>query len=520
MSEVPARPSRPDPAQMSAVGRGAMISTSHPAASAAGVAALRAGGSAVDAYLAAAAVQTVVEPTMTTLGGGLMVAVYDPATGAGRMVAAAGGLPAAEDGDLDEAGRWSGRTVVTPGWVLGAHAAWSKWGRLGWAELFSGALTAAREGFTVDQLLWGWAFECRTVAGRYAAGRRVWFPDGHMFGVGEVLRQPELAETIGKLAEQGPSYFYEGEFARRYVETARAAGGRITLDDMAAGAAADVALPVLPVAGGYELHTTGSLYALMLSMAGIGGLGRRGRPDEDPESLYLLMRIVEEAWHYGLSISGDPFSGKSPLDAMADAVSPEVAERLWRQVESGPPRPFDAMNMGTNAIVVVDGSGMIAYGTHSATSTPFGVGLMVDGVVVTRPITLFTERWAPIPMGWGTSLLAVRDGRPVLAAGSPSVSALQNVLQNSVNILERGMDPAESVRQPMFGAARYPSRRPMVESTMGEQAITEVERRGLGITRVSPWEPEMGSFQAVHIRPDGTLHGVADPRRLGRAAGY
>ncbi|WP_283136406.1 gamma-glutamyltransferase [Rhizohabitans arisaemae] len=519
MSEVPARPSRPDPAQVSAVGRGAMISTSHPAASAAGVAALRAGGSAVDAYLAAAAVQTVVEPTMTTLAGTMSMTVYDPATGESRFIHHLGHVPAAEDGDLDEAGRWSGRTVVTPGWVLAAHTAWSKWGRLGWAELFTDALTAAREGFTVDQLLWGWAFECRTVAGRYAAGRQVWFPDGHMFRVGEVLRQPALARTIEQLAEQGPSYFYEGEFARRYVETARAAGGRITLDDMAAGSAHDTALPVLPVAGGYELHTTGSLYALMLSMAGIGGLGRRGRPDEDPESLYLLMRIVEEAWHHGLTFNNGAF--RLPhREEMVEAVTPEVAEKMWRQVESGPPRPFDPMNLGTNAIVAVDESGMIAHGAHSATSTPFGVGLMVDGVIVPRPMFLCADPVIPVPVGWATSMLAVRDGRPVFAAASPSISALQNVLQNSVNVLERGMDPAESVWQPMFGASGYPSRRPMVESTMGEHVLAEVERRGIGITRVSPWEPELGSCQAVHIRPDGTLHGVADPRRLGRAAGY
>ncbi|MEV0389350.1 gamma-glutamyltransferase, partial [Nonomuraea sp. NPDC050643] len=130
MTPVPARPSRPNPAHVAAQGRNGMISTSHPAATQAGLAALRRGGSAVDAYLAAAAVQTVVEPTMTTLAGGLVVTVYDPATGRSRAMAGVGVQPAAEDGDLDEAARRSGRTVVTPGWVRGAHAAWQEWGRL------------------------------------------------------------------------------------------------------------------------------------------------------------------------------------------------------------------------------------------------------------------------------------------------------------------------------------------------------------------------------------------------------
>jgi len=133
---------------------------------------------------------------------------------------------------------------------------------------------------------------------------------------------------------------------------------------------------------------------------------------------------------------------------------------------------------------------------------------------VPRPANLI------VPAGGGTSLLALRDGRPVLATGAPSASLLQNIFQTSVNVLERGMDLVESVGQPMFGASVYPSRRPMVEATMGERTIAEVEKRGIGLWSVSPWEPEMGSAQAVSFDPDGTLRGVADPRRLGRAAGH
>jgi len=130
------RPSRPDPASVSATAGKAMISTSHPLATEAGLAALRRGGSAVDAYLAAAAVQTVIEPTMTSLGGGIGLTIYDPSTGKSRAVGAAAGLPAAEKGGpLDDDAYWSGRTVTVPGWVSGAHSAWKRWGKLKWAEL-------------------------------------------------------------------------------------------------------------------------------------------------------------------------------------------------------------------------------------------------------------------------------------------------------------------------------------------------------------------------------------------------
>ncbi|MFI6541218.1 gamma-glutamyltransferase [Nonomuraea sp. NPDC050547] len=511
MSGVPARPARPDPEHMSATGGKGMISTSHPAASSAGVAVLRRGGSAVDAYLAAAAVQTVVEPTMTTLAGGLSVTVYDPDTRQSLVIAGMAGLPAGEKGDLDAGARLSGRTVVPPGWVRGAHAAWSRFGRLSWAELFADAVVAAREGFVADPLLWGWAFAYRMAAGRYQEGYDTWFPGGHLFRAGEVLRQPALARTIEQLAEQGPEYFHEGEFAKRYVETARLHGGRITLDDMAAAGAVEMPLPPLPTAGGYELHTVGALYPLLLSLSSL----------IETDDLYTRMRVFEEVWAYGLDEIPDPFTDPTvPIEDTLRAISPEAAERLVPRVVHGKPRPFDSMNGGTNAIVVVDERGMIAHGTHSSSSTAFGVGLMTDGVIMPRPITLFADPWVKIPVGWGTSLLAMRDGKPAYVAGSPAISAVQNVYQNSVNVLQRGMTALESVNQPLFGASVYPSRRPMVESSFGDVVLAEVERRGVGITRVSPWELEMGSCQAIAFGEDGTLHGVADPRRLGSAAGY
>jgi len=496
-----------------------MISTSHPLATEAGLSALRRGGSAVDAYLAAAAVQTVIEPTMTGLGGGLGMTVYEPLTGKSRVMGGAAILPAAEKGDLDDDAYWSGRTVTVPAWVSGGHGAWKKWGKLKWAELWTDALSCARDGFIVDQLLWGTMWEYRTVPGISAQGRDVWYPGGRLVCVGEVLRQPALARTIEQLAGQGPDYFYRGEFARRYVDVARAAGGRLTLDDMAAapGKVIDLELPALRLANGSELHTSGLMYALALNLASIGRLGKRGRPTEDAESLFLSMRIVEETWHRCLSLS--PVTGVETFQSAIAAVSPEGAEKLWSKVESGPPRSFDGMNMDTCGIVAVDESGMVVHGTHSTSGTPFGVGLMVEGVVVARPLYYFARPVVTMPVGWGTSLLVLRNGKPVFAAASPSISAVQNLFQNTMNVLEWEMEPGESVQQPMFGSPLYPSKRPMVESTMGESIISEVERRGLEVRPVSPWEQEMGSCHAVHFGSDGTLRGAADPRRLGRVAG-
>jgi gamma-glutamyltranspeptidase len=260
------------------------------------------------------------------------------------------------------------------------------------------------------------------------------------------------------------------------------------------------------------------MYALALNLASVGKLGEQGRPTEDADSLFLSMRIVEETWRRLLAVP--QIDSIETFHAAVAAVSPEEAEKLWPKVTSGPPCAFNGMNMDTCGIVAVDESGMVVHGTHSTSGTPFGIGLMVDGVIVARPLYHFARPMVTLPVGWATSLLVVRDGRPVFTAASPAVSAVQNVLQNTMNVLEWGLEPGESVQQPMYGSPLYPSQRPIIESTMGEDIIADVERRGLRVQRVSPWEQEMGSCHAVHIGDDGVLRGAADPRRLGSVAGY
>ena len=175
LDTTPVRPPRPDPRHVYATAARTMVTTSHPLATRAGLDALRRGGSAVDAYIAAAAVQTVVEPVMTTLAGHFNVTVFEPDTGNVRTCPGTFGRPAAEDGVFDEAARESARTAMVPGWVRGAHAAWRRWGKLGWGELFEQALAHARDGFVVDQSLWGWMFEYRRFMARYPEAQQVWY---------------------------------------------------------------------------------------------------------------------------------------------------------------------------------------------------------------------------------------------------------------------------------------------------------------------------------------------------------
>lgn len=514
-----ARPAVSPESNIVASSQRAMVSTSHPLATAAALDMLERGGSAADAYLAAAAVQVVVEPPMTTFGGGLALTWFDGAMGRTSMVGGSFGRPAAETGDWDEVGADGGRTIAAPGWLVGAREAWRRFGRLRWAELFEHAFAHARDGFAIDPHLWGWVWEYRLKLGRFSAGQKIWYPKGHLLGVGDTLVQADLARTIAMIqADETLEVFYLGEFAKRYVATAQADGGRITLDDMARqhDAAFVVDAPALGQYRGYDIHAPGAtLLALALGAVEHGDLRKLGPARENPETLYRQMRLIEEIWHEGQPKEGAEV--KWPFGTIDTHVTQERLSNLWSRVVDLPSRPFAPLSPGTNALIVFDQSGNVAYGTHSCSCTPFGNGHVVDGVWLSRPLVIWGQPTPP-PLGMATSLLLARDGKAKLAVASPSISSVHNILQNIMNIVEFGMTPRESVEQPLFGSPWHPSRRAMVEGSFTNEHFTHLANRGMGFKRVSPDECEMGSCQMV-VSTDNGLVGVADPRRRGQAAG-
>jgi len=502
----------------------AMVTSSHPFATEAALDMLRRGGSAADAYVAAAAVQVVVEPTMTTFSGGLGMTWFDGKIGKTTSIGGTFGCPEAENGDWDEEGADGGRTIAVPGWLNGARVAWQTFGKLQWAELFEHALQHAKEGFIIDPHLWGWVCEYRYKMARFPEGQKLWYPEGYLLNPGDRLVQTDLAHTIEQIqADESLEWFYKGEFAEHYVARAQADGGRITLSDMAKHCGNGTVMEAAPLGGyrGYEIHSPGaSSILLALQVAEYGDLKSAGCPVDNPETLYRQMRLIEEIWHEGLKEKQldvaelyTKFSYEDNLDTT------KKTQELWQRVVTQPTRPYDPLHPGTNALVITDIEGNVAFGTHSCSCHAFGNGHIVDGVWISRPIMIYGQP-TPLPAGITTSLLLAKEGKPHLVVGSPSISCLNNILQNTLNVIEFGMSLEESVQQPMFGAPWYPSQRAMIEGNFPEAAYEHLTKRGMGFKRVSPNECEMGSCHAIRIDHDkDVIYGVADPRRRGMAAG-
>ncbi|GJN05802.1 hypothetical protein PR202_ga23467 [Eleusine coracana subsp. coracana] len=203
-----------------------------------GAAALRAGGHAVDAAVAAALCLGVVHPMSSGVGGGAFIVVRDAASGEAFAFDARETAPAAATPDMyarDPTTKYKGAlSMGVPGELAGLHAAWARYGRLPWASLFAPAIRLARDGFEIVPYV---AHSLNQKASDVLADpglRAVFAPRGRVLAAGETCFNPALADTLQRVADDGVAAFYGGAVGERLVRDVRAAGGVVTTEDLKA----------------------------------------------------------------------------------------------------------------------------------------------------------------------------------------------------------------------------------------------------------------------------------------------
>ncbi|MFK4729674.1 gamma-glutamyltransferase [Agromyces mediolanus] len=214
------------------------VASSHYLATEAGAAALRAGGTAVDAAIAAAAALCVVYPNNVALGGDLVALVRSP-EGEISFVNATGRSAAAESLDALRARHGGGLpsrgvdTVTVPGGIRGWEALAAIGGRLPWADRLDAARRYARDGVPTATSVARAIRDEREALEADPGCRALFLPGGRPLDEGEPLVQPALADTLDRIAANGPDEFYTGETAERWIAGLAALGGRITAADAA-----------------------------------------------------------------------------------------------------------------------------------------------------------------------------------------------------------------------------------------------------------------------------------------------
>jgi gamma-glutamyltranspeptidase/glutathione hydrolase len=175
--------------------------------------------------------------------------------------------------------------------------------------------------------------------------------------------------------------------------------------------------------------------------------------------------------------------------------------------------------VGTDHISVVDANGSVAVLMHTMTADPWINGLFYRGVHIPASGGWFMR--TPLKPGAritidGAENIALLDGRPVLASGSPSGSLLPCVLQNMINIIDFGMSIDTAVSQPRFGFGDVGSSRLVVEANMGAGVIDRLSALGMPFDLIGPYHEQTGSYDALH-RVGEEWFACGDPRRTGSA---
>jgi len=530
----------------------AMASASHPQVTEAILEVLREGGNAVDAMLTAIPLQHVIEPQMSTLAGGMGGLIYWAETGELLYLDAeldhTLAAPAASSmARPQQVAVTSGERIGVPGTVPGLAAAAERYGTRDWADYFEPAIATATDGFTLYSFLYGEMYAAFERLGVHPATREKWMPNGFLPTVGEVVRQPALAATLTRLANEGPEYFTDGAWAQRFVDEVNRTGGNITLDELSDYRPRWVE-PLRfeylgnQLVGAPPASTAGVLNGIIFNILAHTDLTELGHYTESAESFYLIRQAYEQAESFTNSFIGDPSSRSVPVDTL---LSPEFGQQLATIIDGGKPTDIAKAAMtaprvpviresyaepaykphaysDTNHLVVVDADGNWVSMTHTVYGDTFGTGLTVDGVGVNSGNTFPGETSGsgrrvitPFP-----ALMAVNnDGEPWLALGSPGLSS-RAVALTVINMLGYGMTPYASVDAPRFqGYGRY--QKMQLESRIPDDVIEGLEARGVQIQLSAPYNWHMGSIQLVtRDRESGDLIGVADPRRGGHAAGY
>ena len=532
-----------------------MVAAANPLAVEAGARVLEAGGSAADAMVAVQAVLGLVEPQSSGLGGGAFLVWYDAESGElttldGRETAPLASRPTLFQDENGEPLSFfdavvGGRSVGTPGTPALMAEAHERWGNQEWAGLFADAITLADEGFAVSPRLAGLVANDSERLSRFDTTRDYFFPGGTALVEGQLLQNPEYAETLRAIAENGVEAFYTGPIAEDIVATVQNAPGNpgvLSTTDLAIYQIHERA----PVCVTYRAHdvcgmgppssgalTVGQILG-MLESYDIAALG----PD-DVEA----WRLIGDASRLAFADRGR-YMADSDFVPMPTAglVDPEyLAERATLlggddalpEVAPGNPAFDHALNWAddtsiefpsTSHISIVDAAGN-ALSMTTTIENGFGSRLMVRGFLLNNELTDFSfsthEEGVPIanrlepgkrPRSSMSPTIVMRDGAPVLVVGSPGGSRIIGyVAKTIIAHLDWGMDVQQAVSMPhavnRFGTFD-------VEEGTDAEALTE------GLTALGFEVNPRALTSGLHaISLSEGLLGGADPRREGIAIG-
>ncbi len=523
----------------------AAIASAHHLATDAGFEVLAKGGNAFDAAVAVTAALAVVENSSSGIGGGGFWLLHRASDGKQVFIDGRETAPAAVTASdyLDAAGKLDRDKSINgalaagiPGEPAALVLIAEKYGRVPIKVSLAPAIRLARDGFPLERRLAEMIAMRREVLLRYPASRKVYLRDAAVPKLGETIRQPELARTLERLAEQGFDGFYRGPTAAALVKGVRAAGGNWSLADLSGYRAIEreplrfrhhdtelISAPP-PSSGGVILATIFNI----IEGYDFAALGRVDR-------VHLLVEAMRRAYRDRSFILGDPDSVPMPIELLtskAYAAGLRSAIRMDRATPSAalPEGPVVVGGTDTTHLSIIDADGNLVAATASV-NLPMGAGLIVPGTGVLLNNEMDDFALAPNQANAygliGTDANAPHPGKRMLSTMSPTIafgpdriavigtpggSRIATMVALGLVGFFDGADAGQIVAAPRFHHQYLPDAISVEALALSAAEIAELQARG---HKLEVAGRSWGNMNVViWDRSENRLHAASDPRGL------
>ncbi len=512
---------------------------------------MREGGNAIDGAVATALALAVTHPTAGNIGGGGFI-VYRGGDGTTttfdfREMAPAGATPTMwmKDGKYDfDIHHNSHRSVGVPGTVAGLYLAHQKLGSKPWKDLVLPAVALARDGFEISEGLASSLERMIPEFKKYPASLAQFSKNGVAYKAGEILKQPDLAKSLQRIADKGPAGFYEGETAELIEKEMKANGGLITRDDLKKYVAKERA-PLKGTYRGYEVigmppPSSGGMGIIQMLNV-LEGFDLKANGYGSAQNIHLVTEAMRRAFADRAQHLGDPdFNSGIPI---AQLISKDYATQLRKTINPNKasvstPSTFTwpTESQETTHLSVVDGKQnavsltyTLEYGYGSRIVVP-GAGFLLNnemGDFNSAPEmtddrgNIGTKANLAMPGKRMLSSMAptilAKDGKLFMVTGSPGGRTIINtVLTTILNVVDYGMNAQEAVDAGRMHHQWLPDRLSMERYGFSADTIAKLKAMGHTVAEAGG----QGVAEVIVVGKDGILEGGVDGRAPdGGAAG-
>lgn len=524
------------------------VASAHPLATQAGIDILKQGGNAFDAAIAVTGTLAVVEPYSSGIGGGGFYLLHNNKTKKQVMLDARERAPlkAHRDMYLDDEGKvnhdlsMNGATSAgIPGIPAALDHIQKNYGELPLSKTLASAINYAETGFEVDRVYHRLAKFRLQVLQRYASSRRIFLREGEIPEMGSLIRQKDLASTLGRLADQGRSGFYHGDTARKLVDSVQANGGVWSLQDLIQYQVierepvrfrygeAEFVTATLPSSGGIVLASIFN----MLDQLDYENAG-------DQQKIHRLAEAMRRAYRDRAEYLGDSDYVDVPAKRL---TSEKYARELLANFSSERATPSaslgnigdDAAGTDTTHFSIVDSDGNMVSATLSV-NYPFGSGLIADGTGVLLNDEMDDFSASPgVPNAYGllgSDANAIQPGKRMLSSMTPAFVHLPHktlisgtpggsriITMQLLGMLEflRGGSAEQIVSLPRFHHQYFPDNIYHEDHAFDEKTQQGLKALGHEL-KLSSYR--YGNMQTIVVdEQNGKVEAASDPRGIGSA---